>query len=147
MAQSLCWSLDQVAFVQLNSRKEDFVTSLSQESRDILTNWLWADRLLYDHFLERHNQSLNTFGPTRMKNAVELLGGLNDSLRSQCVSKAKKEVEKVFQPNNKKIQQIVPNQHRSWCRNYFKTEISFTKAIRAMNRIHVRKHYSLTPPQ
>ena len=135
-----------MVYVQLNSRKEDFVTSLSQESRDILSDWLWADRLLYDHFLGRHRDSVNTFGTNRMKNAVELLDGLNDSLESQCVSKVQKKVEKVFQPNNKKIQQIVPNQHRAWCRNYFKTEISFTKSIRAQNRLHVRKHYSLAPP-
>ena len=136
----------QVVYVQLNSRKEDFVTSLSQESRDILSDWLWADRLLYDHFLGRHRDSVNTFGTDRMKNAVELLDGLNDSLESQCVSKVQKKVEKVFQPNNKKIQQIVPNQHRAWCRNYFKTEISFTKSLRVMNRLHVRKHYRQSLP-
>ena len=63
----------QVVYVQLNSRKEDFVTSLSQESRDILSDWLWADRLLYDHFLGRHRDSVNTFGTDRMNNAVELV--------------------------------------------------------------------------
>ena len=47
-------------------------------------------------------------------------------------------VEKVFQQNNQKIQQIVPSQERAWCRNYFKTEISFTKSLRAMNRKQLR---------
>ena len=85
-----------------------------------------------------------------MKEAVELLRSLNDQLKSDCVAKTENakenfSVEKVFQPNNKKIQQIVPNQHRAWCRNFFKTEISFTKSIRAMNRLHVRKHFKISP--
>ena len=141
MAGSLCWRLEQVSHVRLNSRKEDFVTSLSPESRDILAGWLWADRLLYEHFLGSHSQEVDTFGASRMKNAVELLRGLNERLRSECVSEVKENVEKVFQQNNGKIQQIVPSQERAWCRDYFKTEISFTKSLRAMNRKHLR----LTP--
>ena len=130
-----------MSYVRLNSRKEDFVPSLSPESRDILAGWLWADRLLYDHFLGRHTQELITFGASRMKNAVELLRGPNERLRSECVSRVVENVEKVFQQNNQKIQQIVPSQERAWCRNYFKTEISFTKSLRAMNRKQLR----LTP--
>ena len=148
MAQSLCWTLDQVRFVQLNSRQKDFVTSLSPESRDILTDWLWADRLLYDFFLRRHRGAINTFGPQRMRNAVSLLASLNSKLRDDCVSSvsdSKFAVEKVFIANNKKIEPLVPKQHRAWCRNYFKTEISFTKSIRMMNRLYVRKNFKISP--
>ena len=147
MAQSLCWSLDQVRFVQLNSRHRHFVTSLSQQSRDILTDWLWADRLLYDFFLRRHRSLVDNFGVERMERAVKMLGDLNDDLRAECVSPDSEDskLEKVFRANNKKIQPIVPNQHRAWCRNYFKTEIAFTKSIRVMNRLHVRKNFKISP--
>ena len=41
-------------YVQHNSRMEDFVTKLTPESRDILSDWLWADGHLYKYFMERH---------------------------------------------------------------------------------------------
>ena len=149
MAQSLCWTVDQVKFAQLNSRLPDFVTSLSPESRDILTDWLWADRLLYDFFRQRHREAVATFGPDRMRNAVRLLTSLNQNLRSECVSSDSKESQqtedKAFISFNKKVQRVVPNQHRSWCRDYFKTEISFTKSIRVMNRLYVRKNFKISP--
>ena len=91
MAGSLCWRLDQMSYVRLNSRREDFVTSLSPESRDILAGWLGAVRLLYDHFRSSRLSTARS-GP-----------GVGTT--------------------------------------FFKTEISFTNPISAMNR----KQLQLTP--
>ena len=43
-------------YIQHNSRMSDFLTKLTEESRDILTDWLWADNLLYKYFVERHRK-------------------------------------------------------------------------------------------
>ena len=141
MADSLCWSLDQVRFIQLNSRHQDFVTSISPESRVILNEWLWADRLLYNFFLQRHLDTLNTFGAKRMDDALKILGILNDDLRADCVSSSSDSEDKLFVSNNKKIQQIFPKQNRSWCRNYLKTEIALTDSIREMNRLYLEENF------
>ena len=141
MADSLCWSLDQVRFIQLNSRHQDFVTSISPESRVILNEWLWADRLLYNFFLQRHLDTLNTFGAKRMDDALKILGILNDDLREDCVSSSSDSEDKLFVSNNKKIQQIFPKQNRSWCRNYLKTEIALTDSIREMNRLYLEENF------
>ena len=141
MADSLCWSLDQVRFIQLNSRHQDFLTSISPESRVILNEWLWADRLLYNFFLQRHLDTLNTFGAKRMDDALKILGILNDDLRADCVSSSSDSEDKLFVSNNKKIQQIFPKQNRSWCRNYLKTEIALTDSIREMNRLYLEENF------
>ena len=141
MADSLCWSLDQVRFIQLNSRHQDFLTSISPESRVILNEWLWADRLLYNFFLQRHLDTLNTFGAKRMDDALKILGTLNDDLRADCVSSSSDSEDKLFVSNNKKIQQIFPKQNRSWCRNYLKTEIALTDSIREMNRLYLEENF------
>ena len=86
MAQSLCWSLRQVhnfdlyfygwviiaylwqvRYVQHNSRMSDFVTTLTEESRDILTDWLWADFHLYKYFVERHRKRFSAERVTAIK--------------------------------------------------------------------------------
>ena len=141
MADSLCWSLAQVRFIQLNSRHQDFLTSISPESRVILNEWLWADRLLYNFFLQRHMDTLNTFGAKRMDDALKILGILNDDLRADCVSSSSDSEDKLFVSNNKKIQQIFPKQNRSWCRNYLKTEIALTDSIREMNRLYLEENF------
>ena len=141
MADSLCWSLDQVRFIQLNSRHQDFLTSISPESRVILNEWLWADRLLYNFFLQRHLDTLNTFGAKRMDDALKILGILNDDLRADCVSSSSDSEDKLFVSNNKKIQQIFPKQNQSWCRNYLKTEIALTDSIREMNRLYLEENF------
>ena len=141
MADSLCWSLAQVRFIQLNSRHQDFLTSISPESRVILNEWLWADRLLYNFFLQRHLDTLNTFGAKRMDDALKILGILNDDLRADCVSSSSDSEDKLFVSNNKKIQQIFPKQNRSWCRNYLKTEIALTDSIREMNRLYLEENF------
>ena len=46
----------QVRYIQHNSRMSDFVTKLTEESLDILTDWLWADFHLYKYFVERHRK-------------------------------------------------------------------------------------------
>lgn len=64
-----------------NSRLGDYVTQLTAESRATLAAWLWADQLLYNHFLGRHEARLRQFGQERMAGAVATLRSLNEDLR------------------------------------------------------------------
>ena len=124
-----------------NTRMEGYVTNLTQESREILTDWLWADNLLYKYFLESHRIRVEQFEPDRMKQAVALLQNMNQDLKQQCVvTSGSGRMDRIFHPGNKKIQPMIPNKHKRWCVPFFKTEIAFTKSIRLMNRMYVRKH-------
>ena len=71
----------QVRYVTRNSRLGDYVTQLTAESRATLGAWLWADQLLYTHFLARHEARLQQFGQERMAGAVASLRTLNKDLK------------------------------------------------------------------
>merc|ERR1719186_1732905 len=73
MADALCWPLEEVKSVQLNSRNKDYVSKVTLESRSILTTWLWADYVLYNHFLKKHKTSVEKFGVTELIQEVERL--------------------------------------------------------------------------
>ena len=52
-------------------------------------------------------------------------------------------VDKMFHPGNKKILPVIPNKHKRWCIPFFKTEIAFTKTLRLMNRLKVKKSHKI----
>ena len=137
MADRLCWPLEQVCNVRLNSRTKEFVSKISMESRDILTDWLWAEYFLYNHFLQKHKLSVSKFGAQKTIQEVGRLRSINLDLTEQCAEKAAdgiENAEKVFKPLNKKIKPVVPQGSKKWCRPFFKTEISYTKVLRKLNR-------------
>ena len=122
------------------------MTKLTQESKDILTDWLWADYHLYKYFLERHRSMVEDFGAQRMIEAVGILRSLNSDVQKQCVVREPvSHVEKMFHPGNKRIQEIIPNTHKKWCIPFFKTEIAYTKSLRMKNRAFVKKHFKFKP--
>ena len=57
---------------------DGYVTNLTQESRDILTDWLWADNLLYHYFQEAHQLRVKELGEQKMFQAVATLRLLNE---------------------------------------------------------------------
>ena len=61
LASNLCWALDDVRSVYHNSRTEEYISNITVDSRsrDILTDWLWADILLYKHFLQNTHTACN----------------------------------------------------------------------------------------
>lgn len=140
-ADQLCWPLEDVQSVRLNSRTEEYVSKITKESRDILTDWLWADHLLYNHFLQKHKLSVEKYGAQKMIEEVGRLRSLNLDLTAECSETVASDVEraeKIFKPNHKKIRPVVPQKHKRWCRPYYRTEIAYTKMIRRLNRLTVR---------
>merc|ERR1719348_1597771 len=62
LADNLCWNLEQVRGLELNGRKKEFESRMTTETRQILAGWLWADFILYKHFLARHEKSVEAAG-------------------------------------------------------------------------------------
>ena len=135
-----------VRYIQHNARKESFITEMTQESKDILKDWLWADYLLYDYFKERHRVFSKDFGEERLATAVQYLQKQNAEVKTQCVSSSSlgsRRGDKIFSPWSKKVEAVVPNRLKRWCFPFFKTEIAYTRSIRIMNRVNVRKNFRL----
>ena len=47
----LCWPKEDFAFLKQNERIRR--SDLTAEEREILRKWLWADHMLYEHFMKR----------------------------------------------------------------------------------------------
>ena len=119
---------------------------MSQESKEILKDWLWADYLLYDYFKERHKVLAEDFGVERLATAVQYLQKLNEEVKTECVSSSSlgsRRGDRIFSPWSKKVETVVPNRLKRWCFPFFKTEIAYTRSIRIMNRVYVRKNFKL----
>ena len=141
MADRLCWPLEEVRYVRLNSRTEAYVSKVTKESRNILTDWLWADYVLYNHFLKKHKLTVMNFGAQKTIREVGRLRSINLDLSDQCssnVSDSVQHAEKVFRPSNMKIKPVVPQKSKRWCRPFFKTEIAYTRVIRRLSRLLVK---------
>jgi hypothetical protein len=97
----LNWPLQNVLHLNLNRRKPEMSTVLSAEERKVLSGWLGADVLIFQHFSRRFDErvakfnwkhsTISTFlsdpfgldGP--MKREKELLEEVNKQLYDTCV--------------------------------------------------------------
>ncbi|XP_045120910.1 galactose-3-O-sulfotransferase 4-like isoform X2 [Portunus trituberculatus] len=84
LAKYLCWELRDVLVLQINSLRDKFKSSISEESRQALLQRLAPDYLLYNHFLERFDQQVEAFGRRRMAAEVARLRELMALLVTTC---------------------------------------------------------------
>ena len=129
LAKNLCWPLDYMRSIRMNSRKEKFVSKITKKNRDILTDWLWADFLLYQHFLQKHKDIVEHFGSQKLIVAVEKLKIMNIQLADDCTDS-----DSVgFTDRMPIIEPVLSQRNKSWCKPYYRTEMAYTKRIRSMN--------------
>ena len=135
LADNLCWPLEDMKSVCLNSRADQYISNISRKSRDILTAWLWPDFLLYQHFLEKHRHLTTQFGLHKMLDAVRILQSMNRDLVNECTDTKNRSNDKAFEQENKKIRHLAPQKNKSWCRPYYRTEIAYTERTRFNNKV------------
>ncbi|XP_063877681.1 galactose-3-O-sulfotransferase 3-like isoform X2 [Scylla paramamosain] len=84
LAKYMCWELRDVLVLRVNSLRDEFKSSISEESRQALQQRLAPDYLLYNHFLEKFDQQVEAFGRRRMAAEVARLRELMALLVSKC---------------------------------------------------------------
>ncbi|KAK8388813.1 hypothetical protein O3P69_020644 [Scylla paramamosain] len=105
LAEYLCWELSDVLVLRVNSLREKFKPSISEEAWQALQQKLTPDYMLYNHFLERFNLQVEAFGQARMAAAVAKLQELMALLISTCnfVSKEASELREGQKPWSDKV--------------------------------------------
>ncbi len=73
----LCWPAKELTFLKQNERVEGKRSNVTAEARKALKQWLWADYLLYDHFVKRLEQRVEKVGRKKVDDAVAELRKLN----------------------------------------------------------------------
>ncbi|CAB3364870.1 Hypothetical predicted protein [Cloeon dipterum] len=95
LADTMCWPLEEVAFVSLNRRLNSTTvrTKLSDTEKEKLRKVNWADARIYDHFKGEFERKVREYGEAKMEAKVAELKRLNAQLADECISQ-------VIEPEN-----------------------------------------------
>ena len=163
MQELLGWDDDDVAYVSQNQRRSGFVNAMKPMTKAILSQWLWADYLLYEHFKDKLEKAIDKFGRVKMAEKVHLLRQKNDGLKAECIdynvdtttsnsnnsnsteSKAKSDKKNK---NNKRKKSTILDKIETFkvrensgqeCQNVLKRETDFVREIRLDQSARAKK--------
>lgn len=107
MRELLCWSMEDVVYLTMNSRNHSSVERLTTETKNRIREWNKADVKLYEHFNRTFWRKVQEYGLDRMKNDLIKLEALIKQVSEHCVEsnqvsskKIKNRVFKMFTPKN-----------------------------------------------
>ncbi|CAB3385404.1 Hypothetical predicted protein [Cloeon dipterum] len=85
LADLLCWPLEQMAFIALNTRETSAVSQLTELERKKILELNNVDSRLYDHLLRILKAKIEEYGVERIEEDVMRLAAINDDLESKCL--------------------------------------------------------------
>ena len=137
LSDELCWPLANMTSLKVNARKKSAVEKLSQKARDILEDWLWADKMLYDHFKEKLSKRKDQYGLKKLEKDIEKLKQYNDQVKSQCVLETvrndTKNLSEEYVPwSNDVVAFKIDEEINPYCKYYGISELHFIDYIRDM---------------
>jgi len=84
MKDELCWDVSDVVNLKLNARQEHRKSSLSDEARQALEEYLEADYRLYNHFKNKFNKRMIEYGEKNMNQELAKLNKENKKTKATC---------------------------------------------------------------
>ena len=134
----MCWETEDVTFLKQNERKAVVKRGMSNYSRRKLKEWLWAEYMIYDHFVEKfQNQTknyINRFGNKTFYDEVEKLENANKQIYSECVVSHTDNEHGLKGQYKMALGNVLGykvNENKTWCSLYAITEPPFTRLLRA----------------
>lgn len=85
LKHALCWSLEDLLFFRLNTRRGSSVSRLGPELRARARRWNGADWKLYQHFNTTFWERVEAYGRRRMELDVEELRRRNEEMAAVCI--------------------------------------------------------------
>ena len=143
LAEQLCWPLTNMTSLKINARKKSAVEKLSQEARNILTDWLWADKMLYDHFKKKLSRQKKTYGAKKLEEDIQRLKDYNEKVKSECVLEAVKNTKNLsedFVPWSKDVVAFRINEEKNpFCKYYGISELHFIEELRELQESRLKQ--------
>jgi hypothetical protein len=139
MKDLLCWNMEDVVFLKQNERMQTAKSNITEKTRAILKDWLWADYVLYDHFHKKLFEQVSKFSEERMKAEKNRLNTFNDKLRVACV-KEKAGNEKLsgeFRMALPTVYGYVIDESKPWCTIYARSEPNFYKQLQQVQTLRL----------
>lgn len=85
LANEMCWPLEQMAYLPLNTRHNSYKSILSDHDVNQLKKVNLADNILYNHFLKKFKEKVNKFGIEKLKKEIGKLVVINQEIWESCV--------------------------------------------------------------
>lgn len=135
----LCWELEDLTYLKQNERKAEKKSKITRKTREILTKWLWADYMLYNHFKAKFEQRVRSYGVDKMVKQVNTLQLLNEKVKASCViEKAGNDrLEGEFRMALNIVYGYVIDDSKPWCNLFARSEPNFFKQIRDVQDLKV----------
>ena len=134
----MCWQLEDITFLNQNERKPITKRGMSAFVRRVLKEWLWADYMVYDHFVKKFKHQMNEyilkFGNETFFNQVHELETANKQIYSECVVSHTDNEHGLKGQYKMALGNVLGykvDENKKWCSLYAITEPSFTRLLRS----------------
>ena len=134
----MCWQVEDVTFLNQNERKPIAKRGMSSFVRRVLQEWLWADYMVYDHFVKKFKSKVNEYimkyGNETFVNQVRELELANKQIYSECVVSHTDNEHGLKGQYKMALGNVLGykiNEDKRWCSLYAITEPSFTRLLRS----------------
>ncbi|XP_069171313.1 galactose-3-O-sulfotransferase 2 [Procambarus clarkii] len=145
LSHLLCWNLRDVIALRFNARTSKFKNKLSSETQKVLRQKLAPDYLLYERFVRKFDDLVEDFGRQRMDREVSRLNALTKQLMKTC-GFMKQDAAMMFgaeKPWSDMVEGYTATAGNSKCQHYSRSEVSFIKFLRAMQRMEVSRRFGV----
>ena len=139
LQELLCWDLEEFTYLKQNERIEDKKSKITPRAREILTKWLWADYMLYNHYKAKFEERVSAFGADKMDMRTKTLTLLNEKVKASCVIE-KADNDKLkgeFRMALNIVYGYVIDESKPWCALFARSEPNFFKQIRDVQNLKV----------
>ena len=134
----MCWQLQDITFLNQNERKPISKRGMSAFVRKVLREWLWADYMVYDHFVKKFKNQMNKYilkvGNETFFNQVHELETANKQVYSECVLSHTDNEHGLKGQYKMALGNVLGykvDENKKWCSLYAITEPSFTRLLRS----------------
>ena len=134
----MCWQLADITFLNQNERKPISKRGMSAYVRRVLREWLWADYMVYDHFLKKFKDQMSQYilkvGNETFFNQVRELEVANKQIYSECVVSHTDNEHGLKGQYKMALGNVLGykvDENKKWCSLYAITEPSFTRLLRS----------------
>jgi len=142
LSDVLCWPLANMTSLKLNARKKSAIEKLSETSRKILKDWLWADYKLYEYFKKELEHKKNKMGSHKVEETVLELKDLNAEVKDECVLEVVKNTKTLssdFVPWSKDVLAFKIDESNETCKYFGISENHFIEHLRDLQMDRLKK--------
>lgn len=137
LADLMCWPLEQMAYLPLNTRSDSLRPILSDHDVNWLKKLNTADSMLYDRFLQKFKEKINGFGVEKLKSGMAKLMAINQEITENCVEAT------TNHGYARTVSYKLKEKSNTICKYIAMNELTYTSFLREMQYERQKKYKTL----